>query len=105
MWWTGVIRPTVWNHSGVISRGNQAPPTALMPRITRVERPSSCLRVLQPVAKRMPRAEAVKAQTDIEIDRRSIEADGIKTVGQHTVTASLHSDVSFPITVDVVAAG
>ena len=49
-------------------------------------------------------AEAVKAQTDIEIDRRAIEVDGIKTVGQHTVTASLHSDVSFPITLDVVAA-
>ena len=48
-------------------------------------------------------ADAVKAQTDIEIDRKSIEADGIKTVGRHTVTASLHSDVSFPITVDVIA--
>lgn len=49
--------------------------------------------------------EAVKAQTDIEIDRRMIDADhNIKTVGQHTVTASLHSDVSFPITLDVVAA-
>ena len=49
-------------------------------------------------------AAAVKAQTDIEIDRKSIVADGIKTIGQHTVTASLHSDVSFPITLDVVAA-
>lgn len=50
-------------------------------------------------------AEAVKAQTDIEIDRKAIDADhNIKTVGQHTVTASLHSDVSFPITLDVVAA-
>ena len=49
-------------------------------------------------------ADAVKAQTDIDIDRRSIESDGIKTTGQHTVTASLHSDVSFPITLDVVPA-
>jgi len=49
--------------------------------------------------------EAVKEQTDIEIDRKAIEADhNIKTVGQHTVTASLHSDVSFPITLEVVAA-
>jgi large subunit ribosomal protein L9 len=48
--------------------------------------------------------EAVKAQTDIDIDRKAIEADGIKTTGQHTVTASLHSDVSFPITLDVVPA-
>lgn len=47
--------------------------------------------------------EAIKAQTDIEIDRKAIEVDHIKTTGQHTVTASLHSDVSFPITIDVVA--
>jgi large subunit ribosomal protein L9 len=48
--------------------------------------------------------EAVQAQTDIELDRRSLEVESIKTVGQHTVTASLHADVSFPITIDVVAA-
>jgi large subunit ribosomal protein L9 len=48
---------------------------------------------------------AVQAQTDIEIDRRQLELDVIKTTGQHTVTASLHSDVSFPITIDVVATG
>jgi large subunit ribosomal protein L9 len=47
--------------------------------------------------------EAIKAQTDIDIDRKAIEVDHIKTIGQHTVTASLHSDVSFPITIDVVA--
>jgi large subunit ribosomal protein L9 len=48
---------------------------------------------------------AVQEQTDIELDRRQIDVDVIKTVGQHTVTASLHSDVSFPITIDVVANG
>jgi len=47
---------------------------------------------------------AVLEQTSIEIDRRQLEVDVIKTTGQHTVTASLHSDVSFPITIDVVAA-
>jgi large subunit ribosomal protein L9 len=47
--------------------------------------------------------EAVKSQTDIELDRRQLEIELIKTTGQHTVTASLHSDVSFPITIDVVA--
>jgi large subunit ribosomal protein L9 len=46
---------------------------------------------------------AVQEQADIELDRRQLEVDSIKTIGQHTVTASLHSDVSFPITVDVVA--
>lgn len=47
---------------------------------------------------------AVLEQTDIELDRRQLEVDVIKTTGQHTVTASLHSDVSFPITIDVVPA-
>jgi large subunit ribosomal protein L9 len=46
---------------------------------------------------------AVQEQTGIELDRRQLEVDSIKTVGQHTVTASLHHDVSFPITIDVVA--
>jgi len=49
-------------------------------------------------------AAAVLEQTEIELDRRQLEVDSIKTTGQHTVTASLHSDVSFPITIDVVAA-
>ena len=49
-------------------------------------------------------ADAVKAQTDVEIDRKNIEIDGVKTTGSHTATASLHSDVSFPITLEVVAA-
>ena len=48
--------------------------------------------------------EAVQAQADVELDRRALEVDGVKTVGQHQVTASLHADVSFPITIDVVAA-
>jgi large subunit ribosomal protein L9 len=48
--------------------------------------------------------EAVKEQTGIELDRRQIDGDPIKTVGQHSVTASLHADVSFPIRVEVVPA-
>jgi large subunit ribosomal protein L9 len=47
--------------------------------------------------------EAVKAQTGIELDRRDLEIDQIKTLGQHTLTASLHADVSFPITIEVEA--
>ena len=51
-------------------------------------------------------AEAILAQTGIELERRQLElAEPIKTVGQHTVQASLHTDVSFPITVEVVPAG
>jgi len=49
-------------------------------------------------------AEAVMAQTQVELDRKNIDVDGVKTVGSHTATASLHSDVSFPITLEVVAA-
>jgi large subunit ribosomal protein L9 len=45
---------------------------------------------------------AVREQTGIQLDRKQIDADPIKSVGQHTVTASLHADVSFPITVEVV---
>lgn len=48
-------------------------------------------------------ADAVKEQTSVELDRKNIEVDGVKSVGSHTATASLHSDVSFPITLEVVA--
>lgn len=47
---------------------------------------------------------AVREQTGIELDRRQLETEPIKSVGQHTVTAKLHRDVSFPITVEVVPA-
>ena len=47
---------------------------------------------------------AVEEQTGIVLDRKVISIDEpIRTVGQHTVTAALHADVSFPITVEVVA--
>ena len=48
-------------------------------------------------------AAAVSEQTGVELDRKHLEADPIKSLGQHTVTARLHSDVSFPITVEVVS--
>ena len=49
-------------------------------------------------------AEAVEAQSSVVIDRRKIDVgEQIKTAGQHVVTASLHPEVSFPITVQVVA--
>jgi large subunit ribosomal protein L9 len=47
---------------------------------------------------------AVHEQTGIELDRKVLQIDDqIKTIGQHTVTAALHSAVSFPITIDVTA--
>ena len=50
--------------------------------------------------------DAVEAQTGIKLDRKVVHIDEqIKTTGQHTVTASLHADVSFPITIEVVPEG
>lgn len=47
-------------------------------------------------------AEAVKEQTSIELDRKSIHLDeAIKSTGLHQVTVSLHADVSFPLRVEV----
>ena len=49
-------------------------------------------------------AEAVTAQTGIELDRRKLQLEEpIKSLGQHLVPAKLHADVEFPITVEVVA--
>ncbi|HWL43074.1 MAG TPA: 50S ribosomal protein L9 [Ilumatobacter sp.] len=49
-------------------------------------------------------AEAVKEQTRIELDRKSIHLDeAIKTTGEHTATVSLHASVSFPLRVEVSA--
>jgi large subunit ribosomal protein L9 len=49
-------------------------------------------------------AEAVAAQTGIELDRRTLRLDDpIKSVGEHHVPARLHPEVEFPITIDVVA--
>jgi large subunit ribosomal protein L9 len=49
-------------------------------------------------------AEAVLAQTGIELDRKDLHLEEhIKELGTHQVTARLHADVQFPITVEVVA--
>ena len=50
-------------------------------------------------------ADAVQAQTGIELDRRTLVlGDPIKEVGEFTVTAKLHRDVEFPIRITVVPA-
>lgn len=48
--------------------------------------------------------DAVREQTGIELEKRQLTLDPIKALGQHTVTAKLHSSVSFPITVEIVSA-
>ncbi|GIU84664.1 MAG: 50S ribosomal protein L9 [Acidimicrobiales bacterium] len=50
-------------------------------------------------------AEAILEQTGLEIDRRSLRSDPIRSVGVHTVTAHLHAEVEFPLTVEVVPLG
>ena len=47
-------------------------------------------------------AQAVEDQTKVAIDRKNLHMEPIKSLGTHTVTAKLHSDVEFPITVEVV---
>jgi large subunit ribosomal protein L9 len=48
--------------------------------------------------------DAIRAQTGIELERRQLSSEQMKTLGQHTLTAKLHTDVSFPITVEIVSA-
>lgn len=48
-------------------------------------------------------ADAVMAQTGIDLDRRKLHLDEpIKSAGQHEVQAKLHRDVQFVIRVEVV---
>ena len=50
-------------------------------------------------------ATAVQVQASIELDRRKlIMPEQIKTLGEYSVTAKLHSDVEFPFTIAVVKA-
>lgn len=47
-------------------------------------------------------ADAVREQTGIELDRRRLHLDDpIREVGTYRVTARLHADVEFPVTVEV----
>jgi large subunit ribosomal protein L9 len=48
---------------------------------------------------------AVAAQTGVELDRKKLVlAEPIKVVGSHQVPVKLHSEVEFPVTVEVVSA-
>lgn len=48
-------------------------------------------------------AEAVAAQTGVELDRRKLRLDEpIKTLGSHAVPVKLHGDVEFQLNVEVV---
>ncbi|MCU1375462.1 MAG: ribosomal protein [Actinomycetia bacterium] len=48
--------------------------------------------------------EAVQAQTGIELDRRKVHLEEpIRALGTHRVSVKLHSEVEFPVTVEVSA--
>lgn len=50
-------------------------------------------------------ADAIAAQTGIDLDRRLLVVDEpIKEVGEFQVTARLHPDVQFPVRIEVVGA-
>ena len=47
-------------------------------------------------------ADAIAEQTHIELDRKQLHMDPIKSLGDHSVSAKLHSAVEFPIRIEVV---
>lgn len=48
-------------------------------------------------------AAAVEEQTKISLDRKKLHIDHVKTTGTYQVSAKLHHDVEFPITIEVTA--
>ena len=48
-------------------------------------------------------ATAVEEQAKVVLDRRTLDAEPIKELGTHMVTAKVHADVQFPITVEVIS--
>lgn len=49
--------------------------------------------------------EGIKKFTGIEIDRKDVDLpEPIKAIGLHEVQVTLHPDVTFPITIDVIPA-
>ena len=49
-------------------------------------------------------ADAVQSQTGLAIDRRKVHLDEpIREVGTHRVSVKLHSEVEFPVTLEVAA--
>ncbi len=49
-------------------------------------------------------ATVVEAQSGHPVDRKAFQLDGsLKTLGQHMVMTKIHSQVEFPVTVEIVA--
>ena len=45
--------------------------------------------------------EAISAQAGVNLDRRQLRTEPIKSLGTHSVTVKLHADVEFPVSVEV----
>lgn len=50
-------------------------------------------------------AQAIHEQANISIDRKKLHVEPIKTLGTYSVAVKLHSDVEFPVSVEVVKKG
>lgn len=49
-------------------------------------------------------ADAIREQTGVEIDRKMVDLDdSIRTLGTHSVTVQPHTDVQFPVSIEVVS--
>jgi large subunit ribosomal protein L9 len=49
-------------------------------------------------------AQAIHAQANISIDRKKLHVEPIKSLGAYSVSVKLHSDVEFPVNIEVVKA-
>lgn len=49
-------------------------------------------------------AQAIHDQAKISIDRKKLFIDPIKTLGTYSVSVKLHSDVQFPVSLEVIKA-
>ena len=45
--------------------------------------------------------DAIAAQTSVQLEKRQVRLDPIKTVGSHSVAIKLHADVEFPVSLEI----
>jgi large subunit ribosomal protein L9 len=83
----------------------QSVATAIVARVITIEAKSGSEGKLFGSVTMADVAQAIQAQANISIDRKKLHAEPIKTLGTHSVIAKLHSDVEFPVTVEVVKKG
>lgn len=82
--------------------GAQTIAAALVPKIITIAAKSGAEGKLYGSVTAADVVHAVEQQTKVVLDRKQLHMDPIKSLGTHSVTAKLHADVEFPITVDVV---